>query len=321
MNSVRDASAFAVDASPRKDEVNRDRRALFAPSSNRGVSTPAPRDALRRSRGATPRGVTCPGENERNVDDDGDDDDGEGKGESSARLSGRVIPHAPHRRATAGLSRVHVSHAQCFVEIVSEGWAGVRGGFAARPGPARADVDGDARRRRRCRVEISSDRSRRPRPALTRYLGPLSDLSMNPVAPDPSTCHLPRPSMRRFTCGGGRCEMTLASARVQMHEPIEHLGRLENLRESADEEPELVDAHRALAHVARHSLNLLLERGGFAHHRRVVRLDSRAHRKLHRLLLGAKIVLRAVGVEGGARIAFVNSCLSNEPSPSRSKRR
>ena len=85
-----------------------------------------------------------------------------------------------------------------------------------------------------------------------------------------------------------------------MHEPIEHLGRLENLRETADEESELVDAHRALAHVARHSLDLLLKLGGFAHHRRVVRLDSRAHRKLHRLLLGAKVVLRAVGVEGGA---------------------
>ena len=175
MNSVRDASAFAVDASPRKDEVNRDRRALFAPSSNRGVSTPAPRDALRRSRGATLRGVTCPGENERNVDDDGDDDDGEGEGESSARSSGRVIPHAPHRRATAGLSRVHVSHAQCFVEIVSEGWAGVRGGFAARPGPARADVDGDAP----APAPVSGGNLERsfppPRPALTRYLGPLSD--------------------------------------------------------------------------------------------------------------------------------------------------
>ena len=104
MNSVRDASAFAVDESPRKDEVNRDRRALFAPSSNRGVSTPAPRDAATQSR-RHPAGCHVPSENERNVDDDGDDDDGEGEGESSARSSGRVIPHAPHRRATGGVEQ------------------------------------------------------------------------------------------------------------------------------------------------------------------------------------------------------------------------
>ena len=199
MNSVRDASAFAVDASPRKDEVNRDRRALRPEFKPRRVH-PAPRDTLRRV-AAPPCGVSRARARTNATSTT--------TATTTTAKRRRILREVVRWRHTARAAQTRHRGVEQGTRLACPVFRRNRlrglGGRSRRvrgETGTRAPMSTEMRRRRR----VSSGNLERsfppPRPR-SRDAGPLSDLSMNPVAPDPSTCHLPEPSMRRFTCGGG----------------------------------------------------------------------------------------------------------------------